>query len=87
MLVNQFIRGDSMSLLARELEPIEYDTNKKDFQASIEQIADQVRLIDQKMTMTVEKEIWQGFENNQKKVNKTKILVKRVSSISKNGTV
>lgn len=76
-----------MSLLARELEPIEYDTNKKDFQASIEQIADQVRLIDQKMTMTVEKEIWQGFENNQKKVNKTKILVKRVSSISKNGTV
>ncbi|WP_373896142.1 hypothetical protein [Virgibacillus sp. CBA3643] len=76
-----------MSLLARELEPIEHDTNKKDFQASIEQIADQVRLIDQKMTMTVEKEIWQGFENNQKKVNKTKILVKRVSSISKNGTV
>ncbi|UJL48065.1 hypothetical protein KFZ58_09540 [Virgibacillus sp. NKC19-16] len=76
-----------MSLPARKLEPIEYDTNKKEFESSIEQIADQARLIDQKMTMTIEKEISQGFENRQKKVNETKFFVKKMSSLSKNDTV
>ncbi|MBY7143520.1 hypothetical protein KFZ56_10770 [Virgibacillus sp. NKC19-3] len=71
-----------MSLTARKLELNEYDINKKDFEASIEQIADQVRLIDQKMTMTIEREISQGFEDNLRKVNETKFLIKRMSSLS-----
>lgn len=73
-----------MALTARKVELVEYDTNKRDFENSMELIADQVRLIDQKVTMKVENEIWQCFQSKQTKINETKSFINKVSSIAKN---
>lgn len=51
---------------------------KKDFEASLQHISDQVRWMDQKLTMKVDNEIWQSFQNQQNEINYTQSIIKRV---------
>ncbi|MBP1969574.1 hypothetical protein J2Z83_001681 [Virgibacillus natechei] len=78
-----------MSLAVRKFERTKRcdGAKKKDFEDSMQRITDQVRWIDQKLTMKVDKKISQGFQNNQQEISNTKSLIKKMSTLSKNDTV
>lgn len=78
-----------MSLAVRkfELKKRRDGAIKKDFEDSMQRITDEVRWIDQKLTMKVDKKISQGFQNNQQEINSTKSLIQKMSTLSKNDTV
>lgn len=66
-----------MSTTVEVIAISENGVNKKEFEASLQKISDQLRWIDQKLTMKVDNEIWQSFQNQQNVINYTQSIIKK----------
>ncbi len=52
--------------------------NKQDFEASLQLISDQIRWMDQKLTLQVDNTIYKGFQKQANEIGHAKALVKNV---------
>lgn len=66
-----------MSIAVEEISIPRRSINKKEFEVSLQQVSDQIRWIDQKLTMKVDNEIWQSFQDQQNEINFTKSIINR----------
>ncbi|GAB3066238.1 hypothetical protein [Virgibacillus ainsalahensis] len=85
--LSQIKRVIKMALAARNSVAETSGVNHEELEASLQRMADQIRVIDQKLTMQVDKEVWERFQHQLTEINKTRISVKKVSFPSENGTV
>lgn len=65
-----------MSAIMEEIAVLNSGVNKRDFEASLEHVSNQIRWIEQKLTMKVDNEIWQSFQNQQKIIDDTKSMIR-----------
>lgn len=68
-----------MDSLARKLETVP-NMSKKDLELSLEYISDQIRRIEQKLTIRIEREIEEEFENNRRTILEIESLLKNEES-------
>ncbi|WP_085992059.1 hypothetical protein [Oceanobacillus senegalensis] len=61
-----------MSIAANKIETFVDGVDKKQFEASLHDISDQIRLMDQKLIMKTETEISNRYENQKYSIAKTK---------------
>ncbi|WP_164218884.1 hypothetical protein [Virgibacillus sp. YIM 98842] len=53
---------------------------KKRAVASFQELLDQIRIMDQKLTMKVDSEIWHKYQDQQNKIYYTKAMIDRVNN-------
>ncbi|PAV29463.1 hypothetical protein CIL05_11395 [Virgibacillus profundi] len=76
-----------MALAAKKLNHSSGGVDKKNFEDSLQRISDQVRWIDQKLTMKIDNEVWQNFQDHQNEIRYTKSIIKNVPFIAKSDKV
>jgi len=54
--------------------------NKKAAEASFQQLLDQIRIMDQKLTMKIDSEIWHKYQDQQNKIYFTKTIIDRANA-------
>jgi hypothetical protein len=53
---------------------------KKKAEASFQQLLDQIRIMDQKLTMKIDSEIWHKYQDQQNKIYFTKTMIERTKA-------
>ena len=76
-----------MAVAAKEIEDFDQGMGKKDFEDALQRISDQIRLIDQSLTIKVDNEVWQNFRNHQHEIMYTKLMVNNMPIITKNDKI
>ncbi|MBT2214230.1 hypothetical protein F3157_09775 [Virgibacillus dakarensis] len=67
-----------MTIAARRLSYSNNGMDRQTFANSLQQISDQLRWVDQKLTMKVDNEIVDAFYSQQKKINKIQANINHV---------
>ncbi|OZU90145.1 hypothetical protein CIL03_03105 [Virgibacillus indicus] len=76
-----------MAVAAKKLEVFDQGMDKNDLEAALQRISDQIRLIDQSLTVKVDNEVWQSFNNHQQEIMYTKLMIKNMPIITKNDKI
>ncbi|MFA1820747.1 hypothetical protein ACDX78_11270 [Virgibacillus oceani] len=53
---------------------------KRAAEASLQQLLDQIRIMDQKLTMKIDSEIWNKYQDQQNKIYYTKTIIDRTNT-------
>lgn len=70
-----------MSVVMEESAIPQTGVNKQEFEATLKHVSDQVRWIDQQLTMRVDNEVWQSFRNQHNEMNDTQALIKKTTTL------
>lgn len=69
-----------MGLAEKKYTDISSGLEKKTAESYFQQLLDQVRMMDQKLTMKIDSEIWHQYQVQQNKIYYTKTMVDRIVS-------
>lgn len=72
-----------MSVAAKEIVISKNGVNKREVEILLQRISEQVRWIDQKITMKIDNEIWQNFQSQQNEINFTKSIINQAKKKSR----
>jgi hypothetical protein len=68
-----------MALAEKEYTMGKTGVKKSSAEASFQRILDQIRIMDQKLTMKIDSEIWHSYQVQQNKIHYTRVMIDRVS--------
>lgn len=67
-----------MTVAIKKINQIQDGVPKNDFEKSLQRISDQVRSMDQKLTMRIENNIWESFQNQQNEIRYIEMMIERI---------
>lgn len=67
-----------MAVTIEEVDAVKSGINKQDFESSLQRVSDQIRWIDQQLTLKVNNEIRNSFQNQKNDISDTKAYINNV---------